>query len=399
MYKSTETIKNLLQPIELKTFFSEYWEQNPLVISRDNSDFYLNLISTKDIDYIIGFAKGFARVTSASKTQRVETQQRSLPSAMKAGIDDNQLYDYYQQGQTIVIGQLHHYWDPVARLCRDLESFFHHPVGTNLYLTPKHSQAFKPHADLHDVFILQVEGSKDWRIYEPLVQLPISRNKYTQNLSESELGAPLSEVNLAPGDMLYLPRGYIHQAHTTETPSMHLTVGVNVFTWSDLVTRLLISVSQKTLAFRKALPMGFSHQEETKAMMKDHLTELLELLMKHASLEDAIDSLTQDFIDHMKVLPDGHFSCLDQLDQIDLDTKIAKRKGMICRVTREDDSAIIQFPGNSIKGPAYIEPALYFIANSEEFPVKAIPLSDKSKLTLARRLIREGLLTIVEMRS
>ena len=34
------------------------------------------------------------------------------------------------------------------------------------------------------------------------------------------------EVTLKPGDVLYFPRGYIHQAKTEKKHSLHLTISV-----------------------------------------------------------------------------------------------------------------------------------------------------------------------------
>lgn len=45
------------------------------------------------------------------------------------------------------------------------------------------------------------------------------------NFHQDEIGEPILDVILRPGDFLYMPRGYIHQADTlyTEIHSLHLT--------------------------------------------------------------------------------------------------------------------------------------------------------------------------------
>lgn len=47
----------------------------------------------------------------------------------------------------------------------------------------------------------------------------------SKNFLQDEIGKPILDVILRPGDFLYMPRGYIHQADTlfTETYSLHLT--------------------------------------------------------------------------------------------------------------------------------------------------------------------------------
>lgn len=95
---------------------------------------------------------------------------------------------------------------------------------------------------------------------------------------------------------------------------------------------------------------------------------------------------------------------------VNLNSIVAKRQGMVCWIFRQDEIPIhfagypqggdyisIQFPGNEVRGPGWLEPAYRFIAETETFAVKDLPdsLSDNAKLVLVRRLIREGLLRVV----
>src|ERR671928_56573 len=74
-------------------------------------------------------------------------------------------------GATIVLQALHHIWPATARFCRMLEARLGHPVQANAYYTPRRSQGFGVHHDTHDVFVLQVSGEKQWRVFEPLLEL------------------------------------------------------------------------------------------------------------------------------------------------------------------------------------------------------------------------------------
>jgi ribosomal protein L16 Arg81 hydroxylase len=56
----------------------------------------------------------------------------------------------------------------------NLESFFGTLVGANVYITPGGSQGLSPHHDDVEVFILQLEGEKHWRLYKPIEELPRS---------------------------------------------------------------------------------------------------------------------------------------------------------------------------------------------------------------------------------
>ena len=121
---------------------------------------------------------------------------------------------------------LHLNWPPLARFCRALEAELGHPAQANSYYTPRRSQGFAVHHDTHDVFVLQVAGEKHWRVYDPLLELPLKHQRYSKALGEH--GPPVLELTLRAGDTLYLPRGWLHDALTSETDSLHVTVGVNV---------------------------------------------------------------------------------------------------------------------------------------------------------------------------
>ena len=68
-----------------------------------------------------------------------------------------------------------------------------------------------------------------------------------------EPGEPLMDVTMRAGDTLYLPRGWLHQAMTSDTPSLHLTVGINVATWRDAVREALDQVAEEDVRFRRGV--------------------------------------------------------------------------------------------------------------------------------------------------
>ena len=147
-------------------------------------------------------------------------------SRSPATADADRVPTAFDDGATIVLQALHHNWLPLARFCRALEAELGHPVQANSYYTPRRSQGFAVHHDTHDVFVLQVAGEKHWRVYDPLLELPLKHQRCSSSLGEP--GRPVLELTLRAGDTLYLPRGWLHDALTSDTDSLHITVGVNV---------------------------------------------------------------------------------------------------------------------------------------------------------------------------
>ncbi|VDP87131.1 unnamed protein product, partial [Echinostoma caproni] len=144
-----------------------------------------------------------------------------------------------------------------------LQEYFGCFVGANVYLTPPGTQGFAPHYDDIEAFIMQLEGSKNWRVYAPRTPSEKLPRESSPNFTQEELGKPVMTVTLKPGDLLYLPRGFIHQGTTPDdTHSLHLTISTyQKHTWGDFLTKLLPialrSAMETDVEFRRGLPVGF----------------------------------------------------------------------------------------------------------------------------------------------
>ena len=281
----------LIEPIAADTFFETYWENYPLILKRDKLDFYSDLFTINDLDslfYFSGIQFPDLRLLNKSNLLPQSYECKEQLTTIKI------LKKAYQEGNTVVLNNLQNRQETILNFSRNLECFLNHSANINLYLTPKNSQGFLPHFDTHEVFILQIDGTKLWRIYDsPLsLPLPISTDKQPRFVPrKGELGDILNEVVLSPGDLLYIPRGYVHAAETTENASLHLTLGINTLTWSDMVSHALQLVAQHEVELRKSLPVGFLNKETISDSFKKQFKESMKILLNEAVLEEVIDSL------------------------------------------------------------------------------------------------------------
>ena len=234
--RSSAALGRAVEPFELERFLAEHWERKPLVVPRGEEGRFDDLLSTRDVERLItesGIrAAGVPARQGGRDGQRLHdrpllaARRRSPASPTCPGCSRSS-----SAGATIVLQGLHHNWLPLARYCRRLEAFFGHPVQANAYYTPAGSQGLPVHHDTHEVISLQVAGSKRWLVYEPVLELPLKNQRYRSALGEP--GEPVLDVTLRAGDTLYLPRGWLHQALTSDDDSLHITVGINVRRWVD----------------------------------------------------------------------------------------------------------------------------------------------------------------------
>lgn len=393
-------LSTLLAPVGVEAFFQAYWEKQPLHLARSDSNYYEDIFRVADVDAVIAFTRPKFADTAAFTGEKPQpksfvqgwlAERPTQESANYPGIGD--LQRVYAQGRTVVIMTMQQRWPSLAVLCRRLEDVFRCPVHANLYLTPPGAQGFDVHFDTHEVFVLQLQGSKHWRLYPPTRTLPLVDERF--QASREQLG-PIREIPLQAGDLLYMPRGHVHEAFTSDCASMHLTIGVNVFRWADLLHEALDAVTRRDERLRESVPPRLFRGSEQIDDLKECFQELIESLASQARLAEAARRLEDSFFAQMPVLPDGHFNPPDSEEGLDLDTVLEKRTGVVCRIVEEGAWIAIEFPGGRIGGPRKIASALRFVAEQERFAVRALPddLSAESKRVLARRLVRERLLRV-----
>ena len=191
---------------------------------------------------------------------------------------------YNNEGCTIQILHPQHYNDTIWKINECLEQYFTCLVGSNCYLTPKNAQGLAPHNDDIDVFALQLEGKKKWKLYEPLDYLA---REHSGDYSHDEIGDCTYEFDMEEGDLLYFPRGYIHEALTSDTHSLHLTVSTyQKNTWGDFIQKNVNNAIENLFnedpEFRKGLPVGYLNYVGTVESGSEKLRK--EFLLKHDQL-------------------------------------------------------------------------------------------------------------------
>ncbi len=393
-------LERLLRPVETGAFFRDTWEKQPLCIRRDDPGYYEGLFELRNLDQVIAFTRprfldpGDFEPDGPPRHNFVQgwlADEEPFPTALFPGVSD--VHQAFARGKTVILRSMQQRWPAIATLCRGLEGFFSCPVHANLYLTPAGAQGFDAHFDTHEVFVLQLAGRKHWRIYGADRDLPLVEDAVP--VGRDQLGPPTQEVLLQAGDLLYLPRGHVHEANTLEGLSLHLTVGVKVFRWADLLGQALADVVARDVRFREALPPGLLVGATPASAIQGRFRELLGGLAERARVEKALDQLASTFLEQMPVLPGGFFDAPEE--QIDLETVLERAPGALCRVVQGEDGRVeLRYPGNRIGGPGKIARALRFIAGTPRFAVRELPddLTADSKLLLARRLVRERFLKV-----
>lgn len=392
------SFEELIPPLKLDDFLDQYWERDRLHIRRDLSTIADDLFSMKDID------RWLASVPDDLADSIVVVPAKGMEDGASryatGEISKQALYKAFSEGSSIVLNRVNLTWHPLSKITRVFAEIFHASVGVNIYLTPKGSRAFPVHYDGHDVFVLQVHGSKDWRLHE-FTELPVPRYSYREHLNfprywsrpdEAEL---LEELTLERGNLLYIPRGMPHAAVSREETSLHLTIGVNSLYWMDLLKMAIEQTCFSVPMMRRALPPGFISDAEIQEEMRGAFDRLLEDFQAGASFPDILKVATRSRLQQQGFPGDGHFEQLLRLDELSLDSVVERRANVlgVVQVLEDHNVASLRFGEGFVRGPMRLRKAFEFIARNERFKVDELPGVDPNgKMILTRRLIRDGLL-------
>lgn len=182
-----------------------------------------------------------------------------------AGISASDLQSRLREGATLLIDSIDEVHAPVRLLSEALERALRVRVHVNMYATWCTSCGFNLHWDDHDVFILQLRGTKQWQIHGESESFPLDRN-HKGTLKPPENG-PVWERVLQDGDMLYIPRGWWHVAIPCNQPTLHLTVGMTYPTGLSLF-RWVSDRLRADETMRMDLPLLADSEMQAKHMSK-----------------------------------------------------------------------------------------------------------------------------------
>lgn len=132
----------------------------------------------------------------------------------------------YLDGASMIVNQAERYCPSVYEFCRILAALHFHHVFAVVYLTPPNSFAVRLHNDDQDVFLLQVWGRKHWTIRDAPQLGPYTEEMLGKDepVPPELISEPIMSFDMAAGDILYIPRGFLHEARTSDQPSLHITV-------------------------------------------------------------------------------------------------------------------------------------------------------------------------------
>ena len=381
-------------------FLAEHWSAAPLHRPGADTGAFADLLTLDDVDRIVSsslprtpsfrLVRDGRPLDPARYTRPTTLGGRAVTGAADAGL----VWKEFSAGATIVLQSLQRTWPAVAVFCRDVELELTHPVQANAYVTPPAARGLSVHHDTHDVFVLQVAGAKQWAVHPPVVELPLRSQPWKASLGPP--ADPLLDVELRPGDSMYVPRGFPHAARAQDGVSVHLTIGVLAWTGDD-VARELVRRAEDHLPLRRPLPVGFAGDEDAAtAAVAGAVAELRDWL-EAVDPKEVARALTRRFWSSRPAVLGGHLRQLVLAEELDDRTVVRRRPTAVCELSTAAGRLEVLLADRVLRMPAALAPALHLLTNGEPSRVSDLEalLDIRSRHVLVRRLVREGLLEIL----
>lgn len=124
----------------------------------------------------------------------------------------------------------------IAKLVADLEQTMPCSMSNcEAFFSRNGNEAYSGHRDSDDVLVIQISGTKGWRVHEP------QQRRYLGNapLTDGMMGPVAAQFEMNPGDIMFLKAGVPHKCTTVTDHSLHLSF--------DLIDRTL-NIEQITKA-------------------------------------------------------------------------------------------------------------------------------------------------------
>jgi ribosomal protein L16 Arg81 hydroxylase len=259
----TMTLAELLAPMTPEQFFAEYHDRQPLHLKGTAAKF-AQVLSWRQINRLLDQT----HIWSSHSLKLVLDGTPIAPEqycTRAVGRDANEpvmqpvasrVQEWVKRGASVVLNDVDSLTPGLAAVSHAIESAGLGKAQANVYISWQSHKAFPAHYDTHEVWAVQVEGEKTWNVWEGRADYPIGHPAFrnqAQEHHEQAKGKLRAKVLMQPGDLLYLPRGWYHDALAEAPASVHVAYGSHAPLGLDVMNLLAERALHDSL-FRQPLP-------------------------------------------------------------------------------------------------------------------------------------------------
>ncbi|MBC7754278.1 MAG: cupin-like domain-containing protein [Moraxellaceae bacterium] len=244
-------LNELIAPITSQEFFKNHWPHTPLFIpaTKNKLKTIFDLDQLRDLESLVAARSLKVRACLPDFDDEYSSILLDPQDALKA----------YRNSMTLVFDSMHLQNDVLKDSLKQIRQDLGLVTGgeTDLckarsiaYATPS-GEGTRLHFDANANFIIQMSGSKQWvlapnhsvknpteRFTTGSLEMPAALEKQCHAMLLDEVPQDAIEIDMQPGCVLFVPRGYWH-ATTTFEDSLSLNFTYSQPTWADVFTKSL----------------------------------------------------------------------------------------------------------------------------------------------------------------
>lgn len=290
--------RDLLHPLTPEDFFDQYYGTKPVHIPGD-AEKLARIFSWDELNRLLNMSRLWTgkSLKMALDGRNLQPEEFCYPGVTADGYramrpDPHRVTELLRRGATVVLDSLETLSPGIAGVAGTLAVVAGGAPTCNAYCSWNEHKGFVAHYDVDDVWALHFEGRKTWRVYEGRFEHPMEIPGFqceslTPEQREQAKGKVLMEVDMTPGDVLYIPKGQYHDALASSEATLHLSFSVTQVTGHDFMRQLLQDLPEEPL-FRQDLP----HFDDI-AAIEAHLGRLADRLREIITLPETADRLSQ----------------------------------------------------------------------------------------------------------
>lgn len=354
----------LIHPLNPDDFFENIFEKKCLHLRREDVNYFAHLKVKQNFNQILFSCDNEWGPVSLAKADVSPDNCKYLQNKP----DLLNLNAAFNDGFTIVVNNIQNRYLPCAQLCRTIEQSFFCRANINAYYTNKNTQGLAAHYDDDDVIILQLEGAKKWKVFDTEIRLPLREQSYAlPKIDQTDS----SNYYLNEGDLLYLPRGVVHQVTSEDEVSLHLTISINSLRYLDLIQECLKIVAETDKRLRRSLCLDTVKLDRGGELQDCFEGVHLERLRK--ALPEAVINLQNKLIDGTSIVPSKKSIEETFVDEtLCVDEELRVSPGQIFCLERGKNTICIKGVGLKFEFPVEMSDFVDRICINSKFTVRDI---------------------------
>lgn len=384
----------LLSPMRGEQFFDEFWERDVCSIRGQNPARFASWISEEQIRDFLAYstpnlleydvhAVRHGAALAADAIDLLETGAQVRPRHA------HRFLEAYAEGYTLVLRMLARRVGHIESVCRLFEKQFGCPVYPALYLTPPATQGFAPHWDQDDVYVFQLRGSKSWTVRANAA--PLCRT--SGEVSQAQLGElpVVLQTSLHSGDVLYIPRGFVHEASANDEASAHLTVSVSHPRFVDWIATGLKLARHDIPELRRSLPLGAWDTPEAEGEIVARSRALLARASAQLDARAAVTALYDSAVEKLSpAFGSRVFASVERWRQSARDTVELRLASQA--IVAYDEATRLTVPAGSVTVPPEVEAPLRQLLAGQS--VAGAALSSPEAERIVRNIVARGIIDV-----